>query len=118
MRKVAVEEDVQRREEFEERLRELQRQRRNRHARRRRFFQKHPDIGRKYRDMRSAHEDMMQHYESAAHAYDARCRHVWRNDPEVRSHIAAATRARRRELRLEHQIDEKLTALGVDQTTF
>ena len=100
--------DAQRREAARNGIQELQRQWRNRAARRRRFLRKHPDLMEKDQRLRQTREEIFAHYERASHIYDQKTKAIWRSDPEIREQLAAATRARRRERRLEQQLREAM----------
>ena len=100
--------DAQRREAARTGFQELQRQWRNRAARRRRYLRKHPDLLEKDQKLRQTREEIFIHYEAASRVYEEKSKRIWRSDPEVRGHLAAATRARRRERRLEQYLREAL----------
>lgn len=74
-------------------------------ARRRRLLRQRADLADAQRRLKDLRVLIDQESTLAQRAYDQQCREAWRSDPQVQHHRQAVTRLRRRELRLERQLD-------------
>lgn len=80
-------------------------------ARRRRVLRQRPWLAERVAQLKEVRSDMERAFTQAQRAYDARCRDVWRADPDVVAHRAVVARLRRRERRLERAISTELEGL-------
>ena len=78
--------------------------------RRRRAIRRCPRLSQQHLALKEVQALMQREHRAASRAYEQRCREVWRSDPEVRPHRDAFARLRRRERRLETQIDTAVEA--------
>ena len=60
-------------------------------------------------DLKELRRSMEQEYDAAHRVFQQRRKEVWRTDPEVRRHRDAFARLRRRERRLDAQLEEELS---------
>lgn len=91
-------------EEQELRQREWTRYR----TRRRRLLNRRPDLLAMFNELHWVRSLRSGALARAHRLYDQRCRQVWREDPGVHAERAASARLRRRELRLERSLTERL----------
>ena len=80
-------------------------------ARRRRVLRQRPHLAERVAKLRELRAAMVREYEASQRVYDERCRHIWREDPEVRHHRRALTLLRRRERRLDQMLERELETL-------
>ena len=84
---------------------------RNYAARRRRLLRTRPLLRERVDRLKTLRREMSATFTRTQRAYDARCREVWRSDPEVTSHRAAMTKLQRKHAYLERQILTELQSL-------
>jgi len=87
---------------------EMEREWRRYTARRRRVLRQRPALGDKVRKLRGLRVDVTRAFAETQRVYDRKCRAAWRDDPEVRAARTHMDRLRRRERRLEHDVDAEL----------
>lgn len=92
-------------ERLEEHYREMQAQMRQYADRRRRFVRDRPRVQRADADLRRLRSELNRESRSAQRLYDAKCREIWRNDPEIVAARKVIQLMRRRERRLERMLE-------------
>ena len=80
-------------------------------ARRRRVLRQRPWLAERLAQLKEVRVQMERSFAQAQRVYDARCRDVWRSDPEVTAHRAVVARLRRRERRLDRTVGAELESL-------
>ncbi len=76
--------------------------------RRRRCLNREPHLLHLFERLRRQRAETDHHADMACRAYHAACRNVWRTDPDVRTHMQAAARARRRAVRTDRILSTAL----------
>ena len=77
-------------------------------ARRRRFLRRNPLLNERFERLKELRKSVDKEYTAACRVFQQRRKEVWRTDPEVRRHRDAYARLRRRERRLDAQLEEEL----------
>ena len=77
-------------------------------ARRARAIRRRPSLRRKSEALKQVRTEVRQAVNTLQRTYDARCKEVWKGDPDVLSQRKVMTRLRRKELRLQNLIEREL----------
>lgn len=80
-------------------------------VRRRRLLSQRPKLSQRVTMLKTLRQTIDAEYKLTQRIYDQRCRQVWSSDTSVLAHRAQIRRLRRRELRLERQVDAELESV-------